>query len=93
MVTISPFRVLSRLSVWAVKADKEQSIVTFLKPPFFPQVFSMFLSLKANLILYAKWNESELRSLGLKRVGKYKQCVPLCPCPLSVQAQGGDLTF
>ena len=24
---------------------------------FFPQVFSTFLSLKANLILYAKWNE------------------------------------
>ena len=53
-VTISPFRVLNRVSVWAVKVDEEQSIVTFLVPPFFPQVFSMFLSLKANLILYAK---------------------------------------
>ena len=53
VVTISPFRVLNRVSVWAVKVDEEQSIVTFLVPPFFPQVFSMFLSLKANLILYA----------------------------------------
>ena len=49
LVTISPFRVLNRVSVWAVKVDKEQSIVTFLVPPF----FSLFLSLKANLILYA----------------------------------------
>ena len=48
VVTISPFRVLNRVSVWAVKVDEEQSIVTFLVPPFFPQVFSMFLSLKAN---------------------------------------------
>ena len=54
VVTISPFRVLNRVSVWAVKVDEEQSIVTFLVPPFFPQVFSMFLSLKANLIQYAK---------------------------------------
>ena len=30
------------------------SILTFFVSPFFPQVFSMFLSLKANLILYAK---------------------------------------
>ena len=49
MVTISPFRVLNRVSVWAVKVDEEQSVVTFLVPPF----FSIFLSLKANLILYA----------------------------------------
>ena len=49
-----------RVSVWAVKVDEEQSIVTFFVSPFSPQVFSMFLSLKANLILYAKWNESEL---------------------------------
>ena len=55
MVTSSSFRVLNRVSVWAVKVDEEQSIVTFLVPPFFPQVFfSMFLSVKANLILYAK---------------------------------------
>ena len=42
------------MSVWAMKVDEGQSIVTFLVPPFLPQVFSMFLSLKANLILYAK---------------------------------------
>ena len=50
MVTIfSPFRVLNRVSVWAVKVDEEQSIVTFFPVlPFFPQVFSLFLSLKAN---------------------------------------------
>ena len=36
MVTISPFRLLNRVSVWAVKVDEEQSIVTFLEPPFFP---------------------------------------------------------
>ena len=36
VVTISPFRVLNRVSVWAVKVDEEQSIVTFLEPPFFP---------------------------------------------------------
>ena len=76
VVTISPFRVLNRVSVWAVKVDEEQSIVTFLVPPFFPQVFSMFLSLKANWIMYAKWNESDykIRSLGLKRVGKWTMC-------------------
>ena len=54
MVIISSFRALNRVSVWAVEVDEEQSIVTFLVPPFFPQVFSMFLSLKANLIVYAK---------------------------------------
>ena len=75
VVTISPFRVLNRVSVWAVKVDEEQSIVTFLVPPFFPQVFSMFLSLKANLILYAKWNKDyKIRCLGLKRVGKWTLC-------------------
>ena len=42
------------VSVWAVKVDREQSIVTFLVPPFFPPSFSMFLSLKANLILYSR---------------------------------------
>ena len=47
-------RVLNRVSVSAVRVDEEQSIVTFLVPPFFPQVFSMYLRLKANLILYAK---------------------------------------
>ena len=42
------------MSVWAVKVHEEQSIVKFLVPPFFSQLFPMFLSLKANLILYAK---------------------------------------
>ena len=42
MVIISPFRVLNRVSVWAVKVDEEQSIVTFFpgtaifSPSFFP---------------------------------------------------------
>ena len=80
VVTISPFRLLNRVSVWAVKVDEEQSIVTFLVPPFFPQGFSMFLSLKANWIMYAKWNESDykIRSLGLKRVGKWTMCPTIC---------------
>ena len=61
VVAILPFRVLNRVSVWAVKVDEEQSIVTFLVLPFFPLgFFHVSLSLKANLILYAKWNESEL---------------------------------
>ena len=42
------------VSVWAVKVDREQCIVTFLVPPFFPLSFSMFLSLKAKLILFSK---------------------------------------
>ena len=57
VVTISPFRVLNRVSVWDIKIDEEQSIVTYLVPPFlaiFSPSFSMFLSLKANLIMYAK---------------------------------------
>ena len=42
MVTISPFRVLNRVSVWAVKVDEEQSVVTFLVPPiFFPKFFHL----------------------------------------------------
>ena len=40
MVTISSFRALNRVSVWAVKVDEEQSIVTFLVPPFFPKFFN-----------------------------------------------------
>ena len=39
MVTISPFRVLKSVSVWAVKVDEEQSVVIFLVPPFFPKFF------------------------------------------------------
>ena len=39
MVAILPFRVLNRVSVWAVKVDEEQSIVTFLVLPFFPLGF------------------------------------------------------
>ena len=42
MVTILPFRVLNRASVWAVKVDEEQSTVIFLVPTIF---FFMFLSL------------------------------------------------
>ena len=53
-------RVLNRVSVWAVKVEEELSIVTFLVPPFSPQVFAMVLSLKGKLILYAKGNESGL---------------------------------
>ena len=37
MVTISPVRVLKSVSVWAVKVEEEQSIVTFLVPPFVPK--------------------------------------------------------
>ena len=40
MVTISSLiPVLNRVSVRAVRVDEEQSIVTFLVPPFFAQVF------------------------------------------------------
>ena len=41
MVTILPFRVLNRASVWAVKIDEEQSTVIFLVPT----IFFLFLSL------------------------------------------------
>ena len=59
VVTISPFRVLNKVSVWVVKVEEEavyrvQSIGTI------PPSFAMFLSLKATLILYAKGNESGL---------------------------------
>ena len=47
MVTISPFRVLNRVSVWAVKVDEEQSVVTFLVPPIFSPSFSIFLEFKS----------------------------------------------
>ena len=41
-MTTSPFRVLNRVSVWAVKVDEEQSVVTFLVPPiFFPKFFHL----------------------------------------------------
>ena len=53
MVTISPFRVLNRVSDWAVKVDEEQSVVTFLVTPIFSPSFPIFLSLKVYLILYA----------------------------------------
>ena len=77
-----------------MEVDEQQSIVIFLVPPFFPQVFSMFLSLKANLIVYAKWNESELQNevFWLKE-GREINNVSYYPYSLSVQAQGGDLTF
>ena len=39
MVTILPFRVLNRASVWAVKIDEEQSTVIFLVPTIFFFVF------------------------------------------------------
>ena len=69
-------RVLNRVSFWAVNVDEEQSIVTLLVTPFFPQVFSMCLSLEGNWIMYTKWNESDykIKSLGLKRVGKCTMC-------------------
>ena len=61
MVTISPFRVLNKVSVWVVKVEEEavyrvQSIGTTIFAPS----FAKFLSLKATLILYAKGNESGL---------------------------------
>ena len=61
MVTISPFRVLNKVSVWVVKVEEEavyrvQSIGTTI----FASSFAMFLSLKATLILYAKGSESGL---------------------------------
>ena len=60
VVTISPFRVLNKVSVWVVKVEEEavyrvQSIGTTPPPSF-----AMFLSLKASLIPYAKGNESGL---------------------------------
>ena len=54
----------------------------------------MFLSLKANLILYAKWNESELKDkVSWLKKGRKINNVSYYPYSLSVQAQGGDLTF
>ena len=67
---------LNRVSVWAVQRLMKSSLqLHFWYHHFFPQVFSMFLSLKATWIMYAKWNESDYkRSLGLKRVGKWTTC-------------------
>ena len=64
MVTISPFRVLNKVSVWVVQVEEEvvyrvQAIVTTISPP---PSFAMFLSLKATLILYAKGDESGLQN-------------------------------
>ena len=42
VVTISSFRALNRVSVWAVEVDEEQSIVTFLVPQFFSKFFPCF---------------------------------------------------
>ena len=80
VVTISPFRVLNKVSVWVVKVEEEavyriQSIGTTISPPP-PPSFAMFLSLKATLILYAKGmnQDYKIRSLGWKRVGKRTMC-------------------
>ena len=52
------------------------SIVSFLVPPFFSPSFFHVSKLKYNWIMYAKWNEPDykIRSLGLKRVGKWTMC-------------------
>ena len=49
MMTISPFRDLNRVSVWAVKVDEEQSIVTFLVPPLFSPIFFHVSKFKSTL--------------------------------------------
>ena len=57
---------------------------------FFPSFFSMFLS----LILYAKWNESGLwNKVPWLKKRREMNSVSYYPYFLSVQAQGGDLTF
>ena len=66
VVTISPFRVLNKVSVWVVKVEEELTVVCRVQSigtTIFPPSFAMFLSLKATLILYAKGNESGLQCL------------------------------
>ena len=87
-MTISPFRVLNRVSVCAIKVDEKQSIVTFLVPPFFSSSF-----FQLNSVCLNEMNKDyEIRSLGLKRLWK-RNNVSYYSYSLSVQAQGGDVTF
>ena len=57
-MTISPFRVLNRVSVWVVNVDEEQSIhvVTFLVPGQFHHhgryIQTQFYTFKLLLIIY-----------------------------------------
>ena len=54
----------------------------------------MFLSLKANLILYAKWNESDYKKeVSWLRKGREMNDVSYYPYSLSLQTQGSELTF
>ena len=75
VVTILPFRVLNRASVWAVKIDEEQSTVIFLVPT----IFFLFLSL--DLKKKVSWLK---KGIEMNNVSYY-------PYSLSVQSQGGDL--
>ena len=50
MVTISPFRVLNKVSVWAVEVEEAAVYrVQSTGTTIFPPSFAMFLSLKATL--------------------------------------------
>ena len=75
MVTILPFRVLNRASVWAVKVDEEQSTVIFLVPTIFFYVFKFRFKKKDS------WLK---KGIEMYNVSYY-------PYTLSVQSQGGDL--
>ena len=75
VMTILPFRVLNRASVWAVKIDEEQSTVIFLVPT----IFFLFLSL--DLKKKVSWLK---KGIEMNNVSYY-------PYSLSVQSQGGDL--
>ena len=68
-----------RFGLWRLMKSSQK--LQFWYHHFFPQVFSMFLSLKANLslkgylILLNEMNQDyKVRSLGLKRVGKWTMC-------------------
>ena len=56
VVTILPFRVLNRASVWAVKVDEEQSAVIFLVPTIFFYVFKFRFKKKGLLAKKGYWN-------------------------------------
>ena len=54
----------------------------------------MFLSLKANLILYAEWNKSGLyNKVPWLKKGREMNNVSYYPYFLSVRAHGDDLTI
>ena len=80
------------MSVWAVKVDKEQSIVTFLVPAFFSfKFFSMLISkFKSSFCkLNEKNQDYKMRSLTWLKKGKEMNNVHVLLPILSFSAIAG----